>query len=198
MAKATFIKAARKDIYVQGKLVEATHERGKNAGQKYWKRDRTQPADADDKILIHKGESYWTWAFMNGPQMYSKTAPRQSQLTRSEFMSTYYSIMEEVEDWNPEFQDGEDVLEEFIDTITEELEELRDETQDRLDNMPESLQDSDTGQLLQERIDECDSLIDDFGAIDTTPDYDEEATDEEKEEWWEDKVQEMKDICFNL
>lgn len=33
MAKATFIKAARKDIYVRGKRVEAVHERGKNAGQ---------------------------------------------------------------------------------------------------------------------------------------------------------------------
>lgn len=197
MAKATFIKAARKDIYVQGKLVEAIHERGKNAGQKYWKRDRTQPADENDKILIHKGESYWTWAFMNGPQMYSKTAPRPSQLTRSEFMSTYYGIMEEVEDWEPESQD-EDALEEFISIITGELEELRDETQDRLDNMPEGLQDGDTGQLLQERIDECDSLISDFEAIDTTPDYDEDATDEEKEEWWEDKVQEIKDVCFNL
>lgn len=134
---------------------------------------------------------------MNGPQMYSKAAPRQSQLTQSEFMSTYYCIMEEVEDWEPESQD-EDALEEFISIITGELEDLRDETQDRLDNMPESLQDSDTGQLLQERIDECDSLINDFEAINTTPDYDEEATDEEKEEWWEDKVQEIKDVCFNL
>ena len=45
MAKATFIKAARKNIYVRGKRVEAVHERGKNAGQKYIKIDRTQPAD---------------------------------------------------------------------------------------------------------------------------------------------------------
>lgn len=197
MVKPTFIKSARKDIYTRGKLVELIHQKGKKEGQKYMKRDRTQPEDENDTILIHKGESYWTWAFMNGPQLYSKTCPRQSQLTQSEFMSTYYSIMEEVEDREPESQD-EDALEEFISIITEELEELRDETQDRLDNMPESLQYSDTGQLLQERIDECDSLISDFEGIDTTPDYDEEATDEEKEEWWEDKVQEIKDVCFNL
>ena len=197
MAKPTFIKSARKDIYTRGKLVELIHQKGKNAGQKYMKRDRTQPEDENDTILIHKGESYWTWAFMNGPQLYSKECPRQSQLTQSEFLSTYYSIMEEVEDWEPESQD-EDALEEFISIITEELGDLRDETQDRLNNMPESLQYSDTGQLLQERIDECDSLISDFEAVDTTPDYDEEATGEEKAEWWECKVQEIKDVCFNL
>ena len=197
MAKATFIKSARKDIYERGKRVEAVHERGKNAGQKYIKIDRTQPADDRDKIIIHKGDSYWTWAFMNVPQMYSRSAPRPSQLTQSEFMSQYYSIQEEVEDWELEDRD-EDALQEFIDCIKGELEDLRDETEERLYNMPESLQESDTGQLLQERIDECDNLINEFECIDTSPDYDDDASKEEIDEWWENKIQEVKDVCFNL
>ena len=197
MAKPTFIKSARKDIYTRGKLVELIHQKGKNAGQKYMKRDRTQPEDENDAILIHKGESYWTWAFMTGPQMYSKTRPRQSQLTQSEFMSTYYGIMEQIEDWDPEDRD-ESTLEDFVEDIKSQLEELRDETQERLDNMPESLQESDSGQLLQERIDECDNLISEFESIDTSFDYDEDDLEDEKQQAWEDKVQEIKDVCFNL
>ena len=55
MAKPTFIKSARKDIYTRGKLVELIHQKGKHAGQKYMKRDRTQPEDENDTIFIHKG-----------------------------------------------------------------------------------------------------------------------------------------------
>lgn len=65
MATATFVKSARKDIYSCGKRVELVHQRGKHAGEKYSKIDRTQPRDENDSILIHKGESYWTWCFMN-------------------------------------------------------------------------------------------------------------------------------------
>ena len=197
MAKPTFIKSARKDIYTRGKLVELIHQKGKNAGQKYMKRDRTQPEDENDTILIHKGESYWTWAFMTGPQMYSKTRPRQSQLTQSEFMSTYYGIMEQIEDWEPEDHD-ESTLESFVEDIKSQIEELRDETQDRLDSMPYQLQESDSGQLLQERIDECDRLISDFECIDTSLNCDEDDLEDEKQQEWEDKVQEIKDVCFEL
>lgn len=197
MARADFVKAARKDIYCHGKRVEAVHEKGKHAGKTYIKLDRTQPADENDKILIHKGESYWTWCFIHQNPQYSRTRPRPSQLTQSEFLSTYYGIQEEIDDWKPESHE-EDTLEEFISTIMGELEDLRDETQERLDNMPEGLQESDTGQLLQERIDECDNLISEFECIDTTPNYDDDADEEEKAEWWDDKVQEIKDVCFNL
>lgn len=58
MATATFVKSARKDIYSCGKSVELVHQRGKHAGEKYFKIDRTQPRDENDSILIHKGESY--------------------------------------------------------------------------------------------------------------------------------------------
>lgn len=80
--------------------------------------------------------------------------------------------------------------------------------------MPESLQESDTGQLLQERIDECESLISDFENIDT--EYCEDDTDEDeveedeveedeadaeddaKEEWLENVIAEIQDVSFNL
>lgn len=54
------------------------------------------------------------------------------------------------------------------------------------------------GQLLQERIDECDNPISEYEGIDTAPDYDDDADEKEKAEWWDDKIQKIKDVCFNL
>lgn len=197
MARAEFVKAARKDIYCHGKRIEAVHERGKHAGQKYMKLDRTQPADENDKILIHKGESYWTWCFMNQNPQYSKTKPRPSQLTQSEFLSQYYGIQEQIEDFAPEAPED---VQEFVDDIVSQLEELRDECQDRFDNMPYQLQDADSGQMLQERIDECDSLISDLESIDAEycPDDEENEDEEARQEWLDNVLSEIQGLCFNL
>ena len=51
-------------------------------------------------------------------------------------------------------------------SIADELSNILDTTQDSLDNMPEGLQEGDTGQLLQERIDNLYSAISDLEAID--------------------------------
>lgn len=50
--------------------------------------------------------------------------------------------------------------------ISSELESIRDELQDKLDNMPEQLQESDSGMLLQERIESLESAIDELENID--------------------------------
>lgn len=163
MARATFIKAARKPIYQRGKRVEYVSMKGKREGQTLSKIDKTVPADDNDKILIAKGESYYTWSFMNGGTYYSKTPPRASQLTSSEFMSTYYGIQESVEDFETTDLDE---LASFVDDIKSSLEELRDETDDKFNNMPDSLQGGPTGELLQERVDSLDSTISEFEDID--------------------------------
>lgn len=41
-------------------------------------------------------------------------------------------------------------------------------------------------------------LISEFESIDTSFDYDEDDLEDEKQQAWEDKVQEIKDVCFNL
>lgn len=51
-------------------------------------------------------------------------------------------------------------------SIADELSTIRDNTQDSLDNMPEGLQEGDTGQLLQERIDNLDEAISELESID--------------------------------
>lgn len=183
MAKATFIKSARKTIYQRGKRVEYVSQRGKRQGQTVSKIDRTIPADENDQILINKGESYWTWSFMYGGTYCSKTQPKPSQLANSEFLSTVYRIQEEIDEWNP--SDVTDV-EEFVDDTKNRLEELRDETQDKLDNMPYQLQDSETGQLLQERIGALEDALNEFECLDEL-EYEEPTDEDVKEQIAEDE-----------
>lgn len=64
------------------------------------------------------------------------------------------------------WQDNYDVSEDGRDNIVSDLEYIRDDLQDRLDNMPEGLQQGDTGQLLQDRIDSIDAAISDLENID--------------------------------
>lgn len=58
-------------------------------------------------------------------------------------------------------------LESLRSEIYEMLEEVKDEEQEALGNMPESLQESERGQQMQEYIDTMDSVLDDLGYIDT-------------------------------
>lgn len=225
MARATLVKSAQSDIYSRGKRVEYVSQKGKREGQTLSKIDRTQPFDENDTVLIHKGEPYYWWQFLNGGKNISKTQPRQSQLTQSEFMSQYYSIQEQIEDMA--ITTAEE-LSEFVESLKSDAETLRDETQEKLDSMPDSLQSSPTGELLQERIDEMEEIVsqlenieveyeedmDDINTdvasdndIDTDvegwetelSEEDVEAKKEEKlQEFIDEKVEEIKEISFNL
>lgn len=50
--------------------------------------------------------------------------------------------------------------------IHDEIESIMDDQQERLDNMPEGLQEGDVGQLIQERIDACEAAMDELDNID--------------------------------
>lgn len=63
------------------------------------------------------------------------------EVTTSDYVQRVAPILNE---WQQQGYSYEDILSEFTD--------LKDELQERLDNMPESLQDSDSGQTLQDRI----------------------------------------------
>src|SRR5688500_15891789 len=110
---------------------------------------------------IKKGETYYKWSIKTGPisgRTYkSKTYPKPLQLTGSEFMSTLYSIEEDLGglsvDSEGTYAEKIEGVKDYIDEIIGQLEDLRSETQGKLDNMPEGLQQGGTGELLQERID---------------------------------------------
>lgn len=209
MAKANFIESAKKPIYKRGKRIEYVSKRGKRAGQTLSKIDRNQPADENDEILINIGESYWTWCFYGGQPIYSKTKPRQSQLTNNSFKQELYAIQESVEDFSPE---DPDEVSEFVEELISNLEELRDTCQESFDNIPEQLQEGNSGQILQERIENLDDVISNLENIDTefSSELDESEKDgmsqeewerqeeDEREEWIADKIGEINDAGLDF
>jgi hypothetical protein len=126
-----------------------------------------------DNPVCKKGESYYWWKFRYGGKRYSLTRPRPSQLTQSAYFGTLYSMQEEIEDWSGETYDDFESLKE---DITSQIDDLRSETQDSLDNMPDQLQYSPTGELLQERVDALDSAESELDCID---EFDEEEPEED-------------------
>jgi hypothetical protein len=99
---------------------------------------------------IQKGDSYYWWSFRFGGKHYSKSQPRQSQLTGSEFLSRIYSIQEQMGDLSSDLPNEE--LEELVRSFVDELRELAGEQEDKLNNMPDGLQQgSMVGELLQNR-----------------------------------------------
>jgi hypothetical protein len=113
---------------------------------------------------IKAGESYYWWAFRYGGKRTSKTPPRQSQLTQSEFWGAVYGLQEREQ---PDFES----LNDTVDEIKSELEQLRDEQEEKKSNMPEGLQEGATGELLQNRYDSIESAIGDLENVDI-PDED--------------------------
>lgn len=84
-----------------------------------------------------------------------KCGLKSYEVTTSDYLRAVGEITSEWQENGYDFQ-----------TIADELTSIRDEQQYRLDNMPEQLQDSDTGTMLQERIDGLDAAIDELESID--------------------------------
>lgn len=111
---------------------------------------------------IIKGDEYYQWAIKSqrGGTVYRQHAKhgsvRQSQLTHSK-MSGAYAAIEGVEDAMRTAETCEDVAE-ALRGASSDIESVRDEYQESLDNMPEQLQQGDTGQQIQEKIDGLDEF----------------------------------------
>lgn len=102
---------------------------------------------------IKKGDTYYWWKFRYGGKHVSKTYPKPSQLTQSEYLSGLLSLEET--GWSGDTR--EDAAQSFRD-VAGEVQDLGEEQGNRRDNMPESLQDSETGELLQTRADRCEEI----------------------------------------
>lgn len=111
-----------------------------------------------DNPVVKKGESYYWWKFRFGGKRFSVTRPKRSQLTQSSFLAALYDIEDGL---------GEEMTEDDINLLVADLENLRDECECSLSNMPEQLQDSsESGMLLQERIDMIGDWILEIESID--------------------------------
>ena len=139
-----------------------------------------------DNPVAKKGESYYWWKFRYGGKRYSLTRPRPSQLTQSAYYGTVRSLIEQIED--TDLADNDDFVS-LRDDIASQLQELGQETQSSLDNMPDSLQYSPTGEMLQERIDACESAESDIDSIDELDDEPEETDYDDEEEFSDAKME---------
>lgn len=105
---------------------------------------------------IKKGDMYYYTKIKTGPRssrvMRSLTPFRQSQMTTSPFKSGWYAAQEQ---WG----EGSHSIE-LLQSIAEAIREIGQEAQDGFDNMPESLQYSSTGEMLEERANKCEEVAD--------------------------------------
>jgi len=154
---------------------------------------KTAAKDYPD-VGIRKGDSYYWWKFRFGGKHKSKTHPRPSQLTQSEFLSTQLSIGERIDGLSSNtFEE----LEMEVDEIVSEIRQLGEEQSDKLDNMPDSLQESPTGELLQGRYEACEEWADTLESVDLDvkkPDIsDIEDSDLAVDQTKEQKLEELQD-----
>ena len=107
---------------------------------------------------IKKGDTYFYVKIKTGPYssrtIRSKTRPKRYELTGSEF----YSQLWQIEDERFQDIDGSEALRD----IANDLRQLGEEQQEKFDNMPEGLQQGDTGQRLEERAQACEGWADDI------------------------------------
>lgn len=141
-----------------------------------------------DNSVCKKGESYYWWAFRFGGKHYSKEPPKPSQLTQSAFLSQVYDLNDQISALSA--TDSDD-LRGQLDSIAEEFRTLADECESNRSNMPESLQESDSGILLEERSNMCNEIADNLENIDTeTGIQKEDILEEVKEDLGEDAKEE--------
>lgn len=141
---------------------------------------------------IKKGDTYWWWKHRNGPKQFSKAPPRPSQTAGSPFLSQAYGFGESLEAVL-DLDDAKAVVEE----VKSDAESLRDEVEGNLQNMPDSLQQGPTGELLQGRVDSLQEMIDELDSLDLDVERDEGETDDEWEARLEGVLDEVRGIAYN-
>lgn len=101
---------------------------------------------------IAKGDLYWYVKIKTGPRssrvMRQKSPFKRSQLTQSDFLSQLY-------DW----EDNKAEIGSMDDAqgFADDIRSLGEEQQGKFDNMPEGLQQGDSGQMLETRANACET-----------------------------------------
>lgn len=132
---------------------------------------------------IKKGDVHYNWFLKTGPRMSREfrqiQPPRRSQLTTSEFLSTVYDI----EDRLAAIASLDDAR-----SLVDELNQLADDQEERLSNMPEGLQQGDTGQMLERRAEGCREAANEIESI-----LDSASDDSPEDEL----IDQMQEVCIN-
>ena len=124
---------------------------------------------------IKAGDSYYWWKFRFGGKRYSKTAPRRSQLTQSNFLGQLYDLQDRIGDM---VCDSVGDFDDFRDGVLADIEDLKSECENNLENMPEQLRESSSGEILQERIDALESWYSEIENIQVEESEDEDELED--------------------
>lgn len=137
---------------------------------------------------IEPGQKYFHYSFRYGGKHVrcSKHYPRPSELTQSKMSGAYAAIEQADDALGEERKNGNaEDIESILETCAEEIEGVRDEYQESLDNMPENFQQGQTGEEIQEKIETLEGFADSLrDVVIELPD--EDAEDDEKEKAVED------------
>ena len=106
---------------------------------------------------IAKGDTYYEWAFFRQKPTKSKTYPTRIQLTQNDTQIAVWSVYDQCGiDWS---ERNAATLAEAVNDAASQLEEAASECREKFDNMPEGLQQGDTGQRLEQWADAIDSAV---------------------------------------
>lgn len=144
---------------------------------------------------IKKGDKYYKWTTRPGGRgkgivHRQLTYPRPQQLTSSDFLIQMYDLQDRINDVDVTS------LEDERDNIAEDIRALGDEQQNKLDNMPEGLQQGSSGEMLQSRVDGCEAWASDVENVDI-PDREDYADDDEYAEAMEQALQELQNCSYS-
>lgn len=155
---------------------------------------------------ITKGQQAYWWRIKTGPASgvtyYSLTPPKASQLTRSEFRGAMCDLEDELGALA-----ADDGLETAVGDIAQQFRDLGEEQRSKFENMPDGLQQGETGQLLEQRADRCDEIADELEGIDFSKDEgkdegkDEAAAqseDEDADDYWQGKLDEVQAVDLTI
>lgn len=120
---------------------------------------------------IAKGSPYFWWATRSPGARLGRRfdrcqscKPRPSELIGSPFLRAMAGEAERIDDEIETFEEGHDVaaLQAAIEEVAQAIREAGEEAQGSFDNMPEGLQEGETGQLLQQRAERCEEIADEL------------------------------------
>lgn len=157
------------------------------------KKSRKECTCGKCRTTIPVGSTYYRGTLNFHPDIIrcKKCGLQSWEVTTSDYQ---LSVGEIVNRW----QENYGVDESSVDSIREELDAIRDDLQDRLDNMPENLQYSDTGELLQSRIDSLEYAIGELECIDTESIKSDIEEDEENNRFEEELTEAIENALSNI
>lgn len=131
-----------------------------------------------DNPVAKKGESYWWWQPFRGAKRFSKERPKPSQLASNEDDSDALAIGEEIEGFTLEGYHVAKDLETARDEWVERIRAVAENVDEKFNNLPDGLQQAETGQQLEEKASNLNEWADELEGVD----IDDEAPAEDLED----------------